>query len=165
GCVSIKSVSNKQIEDVLNTIRRVQQDFDEVVAMVLDNGLVMNRLHGTGVLNYPTARDLQVSGIVARASGIDADPRRDHPYAAYNKMRFKVPVFQDGDVLARLMVRVEEVRESISMIALVLEGLPSGERIHPITTLRPGASAFGLVEGWRGPIWHWVVVGPNGTLL
>ena len=164
GGVSMNPLSNKQIADVLNTIRRVQHDFDEVVAMALDNGLVMNRLHGTGVLNNPTARDLQVSGIVARASGIDADTRRDHPYAAYNKMRFKVPVFQDGDVLARLMVRVEEARESISMIALVLEGLPSGERIHPITTLRPGASAFGLVEGWRGPIWHWVVVGPNGTL-
>src|SRR5207249_11236345 len=139
-------------------------EIDEVVSIALDNGLVMNCLHWTGVLTSPTARDLQVSGIVAKRCDIDADTRRDHTYAAYNKMRFKVPVFQDGDVLARLMVRVEEARESISMIALVLEGLPSGERIHPITTLRPGASAFGLVEGWRGPIWHWVVVGPNGTL-
>lgn len=164
GGVSMKSLSIEQIADALNTVRRVQSDFDEVVAMALDNSLVMDRLHSTGVLIGETARDLQVVGIAARASGIDRDTRRDHPYAAYGALRFQVPVFPDGDVLARMMVRVHEARESVNLIIQALEALPSGEMLQPITTLKTGASAFGLVEGWRGPIWHWTVIGTNGTL-
>jgi len=164
GGVAIGDLSSKQIADAINTVHRVRNDFNEVVAMALDSSLVLDRLHATGVLTNQTARELQVAGVPARASGIDADARRDHPYAAYGKMKFHVPVFQDGDVLARMMVRVEEARESVSLIIQALETLPDGALVRPVTALPTGSSAFGLVEGWRGPIWHWVVIGPNSTL-
>src|SRR5207247_2319307 len=143
---------------------KVRNDFNEVVAMALDSTLVLDRLHATGVLTNADARDLQVSGVPARASGIDADTRRDHPYAAYADLKFRVPVFHEGDVWARMMVRVEEVNESVELILQALEELPAGETRVPIGRMPAGSSAFGLVEGWRGPIWHWVVAGEIDTL-
>jgi Ni,Fe-hydrogenase III large subunit len=107
---------------------------------------------------------MQIVGIPARASGIDADTRRDHPFAAYADLSPRIVVFTEGDVWARMMVRVEEVRESVQLILRALDRLPKGEIATSIPQLPEGASAFGLVEGWRGPIWHWVVAGKNNSL-
>jgi Ni,Fe-hydrogenase III large subunit/Ni,Fe-hydrogenase III component G len=164
GGLTIEDFSTQKVADTIETVYRLRNDFNEVVAVALDSAIVLDRLHATGVLTNETARDLQVAGIPARASGIDRDTRRDHPYAAYRKLTFQVPVFQEGDVFARLMVRVEEARESVSLIIQALEALPSGEMRHPFGALPAGVANFGLVEGWRGPIWHWVATGANGAL-
>lgn len=164
GGIALRNFSNRQLTDVITTVQRIGDDFDEVIAMALDSALVIDRLHGTGILPGQTARELQVVGVPARASGIDADTRRDHPYAAYDELEFRVPVFQEGDVWARMMVRVEEARESVKLIVQCMEALPVGETLQPFDELYPEVSAFGLVEGWRGPIWHWIVAGENGSL-
>jgi formate hydrogenlyase subunit 5 len=163
GGVAVDFPADMVIETILE-LRKIEKDFNEVVAMALDSMLVLDRLQATGVLTNSIARDLQVSGIAARASGIDADVRRDHPYAAYDDLDFRVPVFTEGDVWARMMVRVEELRESVGLIVQALEALPEGELVAPAGLLAAGNSAFGLVEGWRGPIWHWVVAGENNAL-
>src|SRR5262249_3925295 len=82
----------------------------------------------------------------------------------YANLRVRVPVFSSGDVWARMMVRVEEVRESVSLISRVLDVLPGGELCRPIESLPPDRYAFGLVEGWRGPTWCWVTTGAAGNL-
>ncbi|MDE2059827.1 MAG: NADH-quinone oxidoreductase subunit C [candidate division NC10 bacterium] len=154
----------EQIADARETVGRTAIDFDEVVEIALNNGLVLDRLHGTGRLSRETARELQVVGLAARASGIDRDARRDHPFAAYADLPPHVPVYSEGDVWARLMVRVEEARETANLIIHALDGLPDGKVSSPFPTLRIGASGFGLVEGWRGPIWHWLVAGEQNRL-
>ncbi len=157
-------LSKEQFIDTIIALRKIRTDFNEVVAMALDSTLVLDRLHATGVLTTATARELQVCGLAARASGIDSDARRDHSYAAYPELKFQVPVFSEGDVWARMMIRVEEARESVGLILQALESLPEGETVVHIDSLPAGAGAFGLVEGWRGPIWHWIVAGENGSL-
>jgi Ni,Fe-hydrogenase III large subunit/Ni,Fe-hydrogenase III component G len=164
GGVAVKDVSTARLFDTLETVQRVERDLRELVTIALDSSLTMDRLHGTGVLPTQIARELQVCGMAARASGIDQDARRDHPYAAYPRLEFRVPVRQEGDVLARMMVRVEEAQESVRLIVQAVNALPVGETLCPIHVLAEGTSAFGLVEGWRGPIWHWVTVGPDGAL-
>jgi Ni,Fe-hydrogenase III large subunit/Ni,Fe-hydrogenase III component G len=158
----LADLTSDKITGTVGTLQRILKDFDEVVAMALDSSLVLDRLQGTGVLTNRMARDLQVVGIAARASGIDADARRDHPYAAYPDLRFPVPVFQEGDVWARMMVRVKEAHASVELIHQALAGMPAGVIFCRLPTLPSGSSAFGLVEGWRGPIWHWIVAGENG---
>ena len=154
----------EQIADARDSIARVSADFDEIVEIATTNGLVLDRLHGTGRLSHETAREMQVVGVPARASGIDQDARRDHPFAAYAALPPRVVVYSEGDVWARLMVRVEEAREATHLIRSALEALPSGSLAVPLDALPEGEGAFGLVEGWRGPIWHWVVAGKNNTL-
>lgn len=154
----------EQVADTRETVRCAVIDFDEVVEIALNNGLVLDRLHGTGYLSRQTARKLQVVGLVARASGIDRDARRDHPFAAYADLSPHVPVYSEGDVWARLMVRVEEAREAANLIIRALDGLPEGKISAPLPVLPAGVSGFGLVEGWRGPIWHWLVAGEQNRL-
>jgi Ni,Fe-hydrogenase III large subunit/Ni,Fe-hydrogenase III component G len=154
----------EQVAAARGSIARIVADFDQVVDIATSNGLVLDRLHGTGRLSRQTACEMQVVGVAARASGIDEDARRDHPFAAYAAVPPRVVVHTEGDVWARLMVRVEEAREAARLIVSALEALPSGSLAVPIDALPEGEGAFGLVEGWRGPIWHWVVAGKNHTL-
>lgn len=140
------------------------EDFNEIVEIALSNSMLMDRLEGTGRLTHPTAADHAVAGYVARASGIDVDVRRDHPFAAYAELNFKVPVYQTGDVYARTMVRVDEVRQSVSLIHQALRQLPSGPIAQTMGALPPWTPAFGLVEGWRGAILHWLMLDEQGRL-
>ena len=143
--------------DLRSDLEAALEDFGEIVALALDNTLVRDRLEGTGRLTTRTARDHGVLGYVARASGLDADVRRDHPFAAYSGLDFKVPVFQTGDVEARTRVRVEEARESVRLIGQAIARMPQGPLRSPLGPLPPFEAAFGLVEGWRGAIIHWIM--------
>jgi len=159
-----RDLTAEQIADARDSIDRIVADFDQIVEIATHNGLVLDRLHGTGRLSKQTAREMQVVGVAARASGIDRDARRDHPFAAYAALPPRVVVHNDGDVWARLIVRVEEAREAARLIVTALEALPGGSLAVTPNALPEGEGAFGLVEGWRGPIWHWVAAGNNNTL-
>ncbi len=150
--------------DLRAEIDAAVRDFEEIVALTLENTLVLDRLDGTGRLTTRTAKDHGVLGYVARASGIDIDARRDRPFAAYGDLSFRIPVHDAGDVKARTLVRVEEVRESVALIRQAVDRLPAGPLTAPLGVLPAFHPAFSLVEGWRGTIIHWVMGGGDGRL-
>ena len=150
--------------DLVGEVEDALRDFDEIVGLSLRNTMVMDRLEGTGRLSTRTARDHGVLGYVARASGIDTDVRRDHPFAAYGELDFRVPVFDSGDVKARALVRVEEARESARLIRQAAERMPAGPLAAALGPLPAFEPAFGMVEGWRGAVIHWVMADGAGRL-
>ena len=150
--------------DLIAEVEGALADFEEIVEISLGNTLVADRLEGTGRLTTRTARDHGALGFVARASGLDADARRDHPFAAYAELSFRVPVFESGDVKARTLVRVEEARESATLIRQAMEGLPAGPLHAPVGAVPGFTPAFALVEGWRGRIIHWLMTDAGGRL-
>ncbi|MGB7537099.1 MAG: NADH-quinone oxidoreductase subunit C [Anaerolineales bacterium] len=150
--------------NLADELRSILDDFNQVVEISLGNTMLMDRLEGTGRLTRKTAADHGVVGFVARASGLDADVRRDHPHAAYPRLKFKVPVLESGDVFARTMVRVEEVRESTGLIQQALEMIPDGSIASPLGRLPAWEGAFGAVEGWRGALYHWIMADEAGKL-
>jgi Ni,Fe-hydrogenase III large subunit/Ni,Fe-hydrogenase III component G len=150
--------------DLAAEVEAALRDFDEIVELTLENTLVLDRLDGAGLLTTRTARDHGVLGYVARASGIDTDVRRDHPFAAYDRLSFRVPVFESGDVKARTLARAEEARESVKLIRQAVDRLPAGPLTTRLPSLPAFAPAFSLVEGWRGAIVHWLMGGPDGRL-
>jgi Ni,Fe-hydrogenase III large subunit/Ni,Fe-hydrogenase III component G len=139
-------------------------DFNEMVTICLNNTLVRDRLEGTGVLTPELGRDYGVVGYVARASGIDADARRDHPSPVVDKLDVRVALRTTGDVHARATVRVEEVRESARLIAQAAALLADGPVRSALGRIDPFRPAVGIVEGWRGRIVHWVMTGDDGRL-
>ena len=143
-------------------VARLVGEFEEVARLSLDNTMVLERLQGTGRLTNRTAREMQVVGMVARASGIDADARRDAPFSPYDTLGVRAPVYDTGDVWARTMIRLDEARESARLIGVLLDALPSGEIQAPVGPLRAGDHATIVVEGWRGPLWYWALAsGPR----
>jgi Ni,Fe-hydrogenase III large subunit/Ni,Fe-hydrogenase III component G len=152
--------------DLPGELDAIIADFDEIVGICFRNSILMDRIEGAGTLSHETAIDHGVLGYVARASGIDIDARRDHPFAAYGEMRFpwKGPVRQSGDVYARTMLRVEEARESVNLIRQAFHNLPSGPLAAPLGPLPAFEPAFGIVEGWRGALVHWVMANDEGRM-
>jgi Ni,Fe-hydrogenase III large subunit/Ni,Fe-hydrogenase III component G len=151
--------------DLPGELYSILADFNEIVDISLKNTILTDRLEGTGCLTRQTAIDHGVLGYVARASGVDIDARRDHPFAAYNQLDFKVPIYESGDVYARTMMRVEEAAQSVALIRQASKRLVNGPLTAPLRQLPPFEPAFGIVEGWRGTIIHWVMVDDKGELF
>jgi len=99
---------------------------DEYENLLTGNRIFIDRLKGVAPISKEDALAYGVTGPAARASGIDWDIRRDMPYCGYENFKFKVPVATDGDVWARYLCRVQELRESQKICTQALEGMPSG---------------------------------------
>ncbi|MEO8596715.1 MAG: NADH-quinone oxidoreductase subunit C [Candidatus Solibacter sp.] len=161
--------SSEQRDLLRETMNRVERDFDSLVALVQASDSTRDRLEHTGILRPETAAVLGVVGVAGRASGVDLDVRRDHPYAAYDRYPFRVPVYQAGDVLHRMLVRTDEVRESFGILRAAASDLLSGDLVEgpycaPPKPVPPGRCALSAVEGWRGEILHWVRTAPGNRL-
>jgi Ni,Fe-hydrogenase III large subunit/Ni,Fe-hydrogenase III component G len=161
--------SAAQCDLLRDTVDQVEREFDSLVALVQSSDSTRDRLEHTGILRPETARELGIVGVAGRASGVDLDVRRDHPYAAYERYSFHVPVYQAGDVLHRMLVRVDEVKESCAILRAAAndlrEGvLPPGPHCAPAQPVPPGRCALSAVEGWRGEILHWVRTAPDNRL-
>jgi NADH-quinone oxidoreductase subunit D len=116
--------------DFFDRVRRfikvMPEKIDEYENLLTGNPIFINRLKGVGYLSPEDAISLGVTGPPLRASGVDWDLRRDMPYSSYEKFQFKVPVSNDGDVWARYLVRIQEMRESVKIVEQALEGMPEG---------------------------------------
>ena len=99
---------------------------DEYEAILSRNEIWLERTRGIGLLSAEDAIALGQSGPVLRASGVDWDLRRDRPYLAYPALDFDVPVYPNGDVYDRYLVRMDEMRESVRIIEQCLDGMPEG---------------------------------------
>ncbi len=107
-------------------IDRFPADIDEYEGLLTGNPIFVNRIKGVGQISAEDCLALGGTGPTLRASGIDVDLRRDNPYSGYENFKFNVPVSKDGDVFARYIVRVQELRESQKIVVQALEGLPEG---------------------------------------
>jgi NADH-quinone oxidoreductase subunit D len=107
---------------------------DEYENLLTGNPIWMMRTKGVARITADDAIALGATGPTLRGSGVDLDLRRDMPYSSYEKFQFKVPVSQQGDVFARYMCRVQELRESIGIVRQALDGMPEG----PIKADAPG---------------------------
>jgi NADH-quinone oxidoreductase subunit D len=107
---------------------------DQYENLLTGNPIWAMRTKGVARMTAEDAIALGATGPTLRGSGVDIDLRRDMPYSSYEKFQFKVPVSQEGDVFARYMCRVQELRESTAIVRQALDGMPEG----PIKADAPG---------------------------
>jgi NADH-quinone oxidoreductase subunit D len=114
-------------ERVRNFIKVFPERVDDYENLLSGNRIFIGRTEHVGHLSKEDAIALGATGPTLRASGVDWDIRRDMPYSGYQNFQFKVPVGTGGDVWTRYLLRVQEMRESLSIAKQALEGMPAGD--------------------------------------
>lgn len=150
------------IQRVLEVLREVERESLSLMRALEGDTALRSRLRNTGVLTREKAVLWGAVGPTARASGVDIDVRRDYPYAAYDELPVNVKLRQEGDIWARLEVRVEETLESVRLIREALANLPPGPTFVEPGEIPPGLVAVGLVEAPRGELCNYLMTGENG---
>jgi Ni,Fe-hydrogenase III large subunit len=141
-----------QVAELLGEARR---RLPRLVELYDNTASLQDRTVTTGILRPELARQFGAGGYVGRASGRAFDVRRTFAYSPYDKLTFEVPVLDDGDVNARVWIRIREIEQSLGLIGQIIDGLPAGPvRAEPAAT--GTCEGLGLVEGFRGDILVWV---------
>ncbi len=140
---------------ILRELDKLEKKTEMLTKAVLDDPVLHVRLKGVGILKKEDAISYAVTGPTARGSGIGIDVRRDDPYAAYEMVDWKMIVQDEGDVFAKVVVRLLEVLEAVKIIRRAVKKLPAG----PITTEVkeiPAGEGCGRAEAPRGETFHYV---------
>ena len=148
---------------VLAAMAEVERETQLLVKALQGDEALVSRLRGVGVFTPEEARAMGAVGPTARASGVDIDVRRDHPYAAYDLTPFDVVTQDSCDVWGRTLVRVLEIFEAVKIMrgcVALLDGLPEGGLLAEIPeTLPAGREGLAAVEAPRGEVFHYVRTG------
>ena len=141
---------------------KLESEWRPVVAAVLKDKNIQARTSGVGVADKTACKNTGLVGPVARAAGVNIDCRRDHSYAAYDRVDFDVITANGCDVWSRVVVRATEVFESIKIIRQCLEKMPEGPLQAEIKEELPvGRLGLSSVEAPRGESHHFVITGEN----
>ena len=127
----IGGVANDVQPEVLAKVKWFLDQFNdnltECEKLLNTNRIFIERLDGIGVISKEDAIDIGFTGPNIRACGVEFDLRRAQPYLKYQEIDFNIPVYSEGDCLARYFVRADEARESAKIVRQILEKMPQGE--------------------------------------
>jgi NADH-quinone oxidoreductase subunit D len=112
--------------DIAAFIERFPKTLDDVENLLTENRIFRQRTVDIGVATAEQAMDWGFSGPMLRGSGVAWDLRKAQPYDVYGRMNFDVPVGKNGDCFDRYLVRIEEIRQSLSIMKQCLDHMPSG---------------------------------------
>jgi Ni,Fe-hydrogenase III large subunit/Ni,Fe-hydrogenase III component G len=158
GAIYPGGITVRALPDAV-ALRALAAEVDEIAALTLRNSVIRDRFAGTAVLTRIQAADLGCLGYVARASGLAADARIDHPTIA---LPVQPVIGTDGDVLSRYNARRDEYAASTELACHLIDssgGSLAATTAPPVSSslrnrLAPARSGVGIVEGWRGTIVH-----------
>lgn len=135
----------------------------QLIPVLTSDRTVRARCAGVGVLTRDDAIAYGVVGPTARASGVTQDLRTAAPYEVYDQLDFQVPVMQEGDVFARVVVRALEIVESCRIIEQALEMMPTGPFEGDAFPTIPAGETCARIEAPRGEVFYYVASsGPDG---
>jgi NADH-quinone oxidoreductase subunit D len=112
------------VEDIVDLLPARITEYEQLLSA---NPIYLERTRGVAVLSKEDALALGVTGPTLRATGVDWDLRRDMPYDDYADLEFEVPIHEDGDVYARYLVRMAEMRESVKLVRQLAATMPDGD--------------------------------------
>jgi len=150
-----------KVKSFCEAFPRLMKDYE---GLLTKNRIWQMRTRGVGVISAEEAINLSLSGPMLRGSGVKHDLRKASPYSGYDQFEFDIPVEKEGDVYARYLVRLEEMRQSINILRQAVEKLPSGPinagvpQVVPPEKQRVGSDIESLihqfhimVEGFKVP--------------
>lgn len=159
----LQDIDKNKAVIIREALGKIEKDIRSLEDMLLTSVSFMDRVDATGILRANTARDLGITGVAARASGIVLDLRKALP-GIYDTLSFAAAKEHAGDVASRLRVRIAESKESFSLISQSLEKLGSCSPEIKATGQTKEGIAFGYVEAWRGAVLVWMRLDRDGKI-
>jgi Ni,Fe-hydrogenase III large subunit len=151
-----RDISEEGIEAIQTVLDNIRLRFPALIELYDNTASLQDRTVDTGVLTPALARQYAAGGTIGRASGRSFDTRRTLAYPPYDSLRFEVPVLNEGDVNARVWIRVREVEQSLSLIDQILSRLPQGSLGTHAAHRREAREGMAVVEGFRGDVLVWL---------
>lgn len=142
----------------------VGRRFPKLVELYDNTASLQDRTVGAGIVSPELASQYAAGGFVGRASGRAFDARLLPGYAPYDQLRFEIPLLEEGDVNARVWIRIREVEQSLQLIEQILARVPAGAIAAEVPFPRAKAEGAALVEGFRGDILVWVRLEAGGIV-
>ena len=139
---------------------RLPGKIEEFERFLNENEVLVSRLKGIGYLSAEDAIATSTTGPVLRASGVPYDIRRADPYGIYDRFDFDVVTRPEGDMYARYMVRIDEMRQSLRILEQAFKGIPEGpvlpgKAVYQVRV--PAGEAYGRIEAPKGELGFYVV--------
>ena len=150
-----RDIKDQNLPQLKKMIKDLYPALDLFKGVVTDDPVIQARTKEVGILTKEDAINFCVVGPTARASGIAVDVRKDEPYGAYDKVDWDIIVCQEGDVFAKVVVRILEMYESLRIIEQCIDKMPKGEIETEVRDIPPG-EGIGRHEAPRGEVFHYV---------
>lgn len=153
---------------VRDFLKMMPKRIDQYEALLTRNPIMLDRVLGISTMSKEVALQYGVTGPMLRASGVKWDLRKDRPYSGYEQYDFEVPVYTQGDVYARYLVRIQEMRTSLKIIEQALNKLPMGpvrsdnRKFVPPPRSEIGVSMESLIHHFK--LWTEGFSAPEGSL-
>jgi len=135
---------------IRDAVQQIRRRLPPLIELYDNTASLQDRTVGTGIVRAALARQFGAGGFVGRASARNADARRTPGYAPYDTLDFFVPVLTEGDVNARVWVRIREVEQSLALVEQIMGRLPEGP--VAVAVGGGGGEGLGIAEGFRGDI-------------
>jgi NADH-quinone oxidoreductase subunit D len=183
-------ISDEVLSRIKLFLSEIDQNLLECRNLIERNKIFINRCEGVGYISKEDALSIGLTGPNLRACGVERDLRKDEPYLIYNDIDFEVPVYNEGDSLARYYVRIKEMYESKKIILQCIEKLPDGpidahdtkqvlpkkekvytkmeELIHDFMIVNfgnnpePGAETYFAIESAKGELGFYLISNGSG---
>ena len=146
---------------IMALIRLVRERLPLLVEVYDDTASLQDRMVGTGVVGRELVERFGAGGFVGRASGRAFDARKAFAYPPYDRLNFQVPTRDEGDVNARVWVRIDEVWQSLGLVEQILARLPEGATAVELPAV--DGEGLALVESFRGDVFVWVRLEGGGV--
>lgn len=140
-------------------MKKMPENIAEYEGILIGNEIFQARTKGVAPVSKEMALDFGFTGPNLRASGVDSDLRRDEPYGIYDRFKFRVPVGTTGDTYDRVVLRIEEMKESVKIIEQALQDIPEGPVMAKVPKVikPPVGEAYHRLENAKGHLGFYIV--------
>lgn len=153
-----RDVDKEKLEKVLKGVDYIEKRMKYYKKIILEDSVINSRWRGVGIIKKHEAINYCLVGPTARGSGVKIDVRKEDPYAAYDELDFNLITYDEGDSWSRMMVRIDEIFESINIIRQLIKKLPEGSIAgKALPRVIPPGEAISRVEAPRGELLYHIV--------
>jgi NADH:ubiquinone oxidoreductase subunit D len=151
-------------KEIILLLIKLEKQILKIRRKFVKSHIIKDAISDTGFISRETARKLSLSGPLARSAGITYDTRKSDPYAVYNEVVFTIPVSDTCDIFGEIVVRLDELAESTSIIKQLINDLPSGQIYDkPSEIITTNSSAVTRIESPNGELLAYTI-SKNGSL-